>query len=78
MMPLPIVFTGEAMVPELLSLPVAWSTKMAFVIVPSMPSQFESTNPRSGLSVAPVSWHSQPPAGGGAPKLVTCENAPPE
>ena len=75
-MPLPIVLTGEAIVPALLSWPLTSSTKMAFAIVPSMPSQLASTKPRSGLSVVPPSLHSQPPAGGGGPMFVTCVNVP--
>src|SRR5271168_5397676 len=71
-----MVFTGAAMVPAFVSCPVTSSTKIASAIVPSMPSQFESTNMRSGLSVVPPSLHSHPPIGGGGVRLVSCENVP--
>jgi hypothetical protein len=48
---------GFSFVPGFWSLPFG-ETKIASLSVPSMPSQFESTNERSGRSAAPgwTSW----------------------
>gem|GEM_PF-4297940 len=59
-MPAWIVFFGEAMVPALPSLPVSVSTKMAFAMLPTMPSQLPSTFARVGRSLGSVDLHSQP------------------
>src|SRR4051794_3129596 len=51
-MPLLIVCTGFAFVPDAASLPLT-ATNIALASVPSMPSQFVSSNAASGLSTAP-------------------------
>ena len=58
-MPLPIVATGFCIVPGFESLP-SGRDEDRVRDVPSMPSQFVSSNDVSGLSVGSRCWHSQP------------------
>lgn len=54
------VAMGCVIVPGLPSAPPVAETKIALLISPSIPSQLESTNMRSGTSVPPPPRHSQP------------------
>src|SRR5881275_819422 len=59
-MPAWIVFFGDAIVPAFESLPRTPSTKIAFALFPTIPSQLPSTFASVGLSTKSVTWHSQP------------------